>query len=174
MNNSGPTADPSGASHSLQRPDVAIAEGQPARNLPIGFPRPEVHNSTVRRVQLNGNLHDVLETITGNFYEFGRTLKQAIYGFVVHAMAVTKNPDSSYTRTQPLRQFAIKIYTRQKLRELRGNTQENPFMEIAALQYLGRHPGVVSQVECCGDSQNLYSIMEFCDGTELYGKFTDS
>ena len=95
----------------LQMPEV-----QPVQNQPIGFPNAVIHNSVVRRVQLDdGSLHDVLETVTENFYEFGRKLKESIYGYVFHAVSVTKNPDGSYTRTQPLRQFAIKVYTRQRL-----------------------------------------------------------
>jgi serine/threonine protein kinase len=68
-----------------------------------------------------------------------------------------------------LKQYAIKIYFRSKLRELNGRSQENPHQEIAAMQFIGNdHIHVMGQIECCGDNDNIYSVMDFSDGMELF------
>ena len=36
------------------------------------------------------------------------------------------------------------------------------------MQYLGDHPNIMCQIECVEDRDNIYSIMPFCDGGELY------
>ena len=33
---------------------------------------------------------------------------------------------------------------------------------------MGQHTHVISQLECCSDGDNVYSIMEFIEGGELY------
>lgn len=40
--------------------------------------------------------------------------------------------------------------------------------ELSAMQFIGEHPNVMGQIECCQDRENVYSIMDFCDGGELY------
>lgn len=138
-----------------------------------------------------------LETDNGNVYEIGRILKDAIYGHVYHAVLTQRIqiPDLSgnenkyvnsqtnngnkgfgpadvtgvtYSRTNPLQQVAIKVYSKQRIREYRGRTQEDPIKELSSMQYLEEHPSIMSQLECVEDRDNIYSIMPFCDGGELY------
>ena len=106
---------------------------------------------------------------SGNMYEVGRKLKNCIFGQVNHAVKVVKNEAGVYTRAMPIKQYAIKVYFRARLQQYHGRTQENPFQEIAAMQYVGNdHPNVMGQIECCGDGDNLYSIMDFSDGSEMF------
>ena len=119
---------------------------------------------------IEGRLRPVMEVSSGNFYEFGRQLRGTIFGQVNHAIKVIRNEETGvYSRAQPLQQYAIKIYFRSKLRELNGRSQENPHQEIAAMQFIGNdHVHVMGQIECCGDNDNIYSVMDFSDGMELF------
>jgi serine/threonine-protein kinase Chk1 len=109
-----------------------------------------------------------MQTDTGNFYETGRILRETIFGQVIHAIKLERSPSGHLYRPFPMKQLAIKIYYRMRLKAYRGKTQENPSNEIAAMQFLGSHPNIMNQVECCGDRDNVFSIMEFSDGGELY------
>lgn len=65
--------------------------------------------------------------------------------------------------------YAIKVYSKRILRAYQGRTAENPLTEITALQYIGdNHPNVMGQVECLTDDENIYSIMRYCNGCELF------
>ena len=161
------------------RPEVTVH--------PIDFPIPEVKQATLRKVFLVLGTDKIvsrsaLETSNGNVYEIGRVLKDAIYGHVYHAILLYHQPnaanvdsmngsngsDSYYCRANPLQQVAIKAYSKERIREYRGRTQENPIKELSSMQYLGDHPNIMCQIECVEDRENIYSIMPFCDGGELY------
>ena len=49
-------------------------------------------------------------------------------------------------------------------------TQEDPMKELSIGQYLSSHPhpNVVRFIECIEDSDHIFSVMEFCDGGELF------
>ena len=140
---------------------------------PIQFPNPTLHQCIMARVPVTTGektveMKVIMETDTGNFYETGRKLRETIFGQVIHAIQLRRGEDGHLYRAAPIRQLAIKIYYRVRLRAYRGKTQENPNTEIAAMQYIGSHPNIMSQLECCCDRENVYSIMEFSDGGELY------
>ena len=40
--------------------------------------------------------------------------------------------------------------------------------ELSAMQFIGTHPHIMGQLECCQDRDNVYSVMDFCDGGEVY------
>ena len=140
---------------------------------PIAFPVPKVNQSIMSRVPVmtGENVSEVkviMETSTGNFYEIGRKLKETIFGEVIHAIRLQRGANGKLFRVIPLRQLAIKIYYRQRLRDFDRKTHENPNTEIAAMQFIGKHINIVEHFECCSDHDNVYSIMEFADGGELY------
>ena len=118
----------------------------------------------------------VIASGSGRLYEVGVTLKKAIFGEVIHAHLLLPSEGNSATNTAETDTFvrtdqhrAIKIYSKRKLREMQGRTAENPLMEITALQFIGDdHPNIMGQIECCADSLNIYSVMRFCPGGELY------
>ena len=152
---------------------------------PEPFPDPVIRASKFRRVNVfvNGQLERkaVIESGSGRFYEIGTTLKKAIFGQVVHAHLLSPSPSNTtsngsendtFTRTE--HQRAIKIYSKRTLRALQGRTAENPLVEITALQFIGdNHPNIMGQIECCTDEDNIYSIMRYCPGGELFD-FIDS
>eukprot|EP00600_Ochromonadales_sp_CCMP1393_P005713 CAMPEP_0174974818 /NCGR_PEP_ID=MMETSP0004_2-20121128/12076_1 /TAXON_ID=420556 /ORGANISM="Ochromonas sp., Strain CCMP1393" /LENGTH=360 /DNA_ID=CAMNT_0016225555 /DNA_START=221 /DNA_END=1303 /DNA_ORIENTATION=- len=152
---------------------------------PDPFPNPVIRASKFRRVNVvmpDGSIarKAVIESASGNFYEIGTTLKKAIFGQVVHALLLAPNnppatdPTQLESATEPTfrrtdQQRAIKIYSKRTLRELQGRTAENPLVEITALQFIGdQHPNIMGQIECCTDDDNIYSIMRFCPGGELF------
>ena len=140
---------------------------------PIQFPNPTLHQCIMARVPVTTSddtveMKVIMETDTGNFYETGRKLRETIFGQVIHAIQLRRGDDGHLYRASPIRQLAVKIYYRVRLRAYRGKTQENPNTEIAAMQFIGKHPNIMSQLECCSDRDNVYSIMEFSDGGELY------
>lgn len=140
---------------------------------PIAFPVPKVHQSIMSRVPVmtGENVSEVkviMETSTGNFYEAGRKLKETIFGEVIHAIKLQRGADGNLFRVIPLCQLAIKIYYRVRLRDFDRKTHENPNTEIAAMQFIGKHVNIVEHLECCSDHDNVYSIMKFADGGELY------
>ena len=140
---------------------------------PIAFPAPIIHQSLMVRVPvtLGDNTVEVkvvLETSTGNFYETVRKLRDTIFGQVIHAIQLRRDENGRLHRANPIRQLAIKVYYRSRLRSFKNKTHENPTTEIAVMQFIGKHQNVVGFLECCGDRDNVYSIMEFADGGELY------
>jgi serine/threonine protein kinase len=111
----------------------------------------------------------ILTSASGAHYQIGRMLKKAIYGAVLHSTVLMPNKSAanSYTRTSTT--VAIKVYSKKIIYEQGSKSQENPFNEIAALQYVGDdHPNIVGQIECCSDEENIYSIMPFVEGGELF------
>ena len=140
---------------------------------PIAFPAPIIHQSIMVRVpvSLGDNTSEVkvvLETSTGNFYETVRKLRDTIFGQVIHAIQLRRDENGRLHRANPIRQLAIKVYYRSRLRSFKNKTHENPTTEIAVMQFIGKHQNVVGFLECCGDRDNVYSVMEFADGGELY------
>mmetsp|Transcript_21780 Transcript_21780/g.37618 ORF Transcript_21780/g.37618 Transcript_21780/m.37618 type:complete len:339 (-) Transcript_21780:706-1722(-) len=153
---------------------------------PEPFPDPVIRASKFRRVNVfvHGQLERkaVIESGSGHFYEIGTTLKKAIFGQVVHALLITPSVGNSPTNTADTDTFvrtdqerAIKIYSKRTLRALQGRTAENPLVEITALQFIGdNHPNIMGQIECCTDDDNIYSIMRFCPGGELFDHIDSS
>jgi serine/threonine protein kinase len=133
------------------------------------FPNPLLKRSSIRKINLalpDGRISErtvIYNETTMNTYEVGRLLKKAIFGKVIHALELRNNGNDQYVRTG--KEFAIKVYSKQTLRGLQGKTQEDPFREISALQFIGDdHPNLMGQVDCCSDEASIYSIMRFCPG----------
>ena len=118
---------------------------------------------------IDGVSRPVMEVSSGNLYELDRILRGTIFGQVNLAVKIHRTHDGVYSRVMPLQYYAIKVYFRHRLQELQGRTQENPFQEIAAMQYVGNdNENVMGQIECCSDRENIYSVMDFSDGDELF------
>ena len=136
---------------------------------PLSLPRPTVLQSAIGEVMIDGVSRPVMEVSSGNLYELDRILRGTIFGQVNLAVKIHRTHEGVYSRVIPLQYYAIKVYFRHKLQELQGRTQENPFQEIAAMQYVGNdNENVMGQIECCSDRENIYSVMDFSDGDELF------
>jgi serine/threonine protein kinase len=140
---------------------------------PEPFPNPVIRRSVVRRVPVRlsdsqTERRPVVESASGHVYEIGSTLKKAIFGQVIHGILLHREEgDDVYIRS--CQEVAIKIYSKRTLRTLQGRVQENPLMEITAMQFIGsHHPNIMGQLECCTDEENIYSIMCYCHGGELF------
>lgn len=107
-------------------------------------------------------------SVTNHMYVFGEQIRTAIFGRVVFAILLQQIPETNEFRMTTY-EVAIKVYVRERLRALQGRTQENPLMEITALQFLGdHHPCILGQIECVMDTENIYSIMRYYGGGELF------
>lgn len=68
----------------------------------------------------------------------------------------------------------LKISEWHKIHSMRGRHLEDPIKEIAALQLLGNyHPHVIGAREALQDDFNLYTIMPYLQGGDLYGRLAD-
>lgn len=146
---------------------------------PLPFNPPHLGRSAIRKLPIMIREDKVVEQVvlqtpSNNFYELGRVLREAIYGQVNHAVALVSLDGTIYQRANPIRQVAIKVYSQARLRSMRGKTQENPVAELSAMQLIGQHPNILTALECCHDAENIYSILEFCDGGELYDVIEES
>lgn len=91
----------------------------------------------------------------------------------MHAIMLRPLGGDNFARTET--EVAIKVYSKKTLRALQGKTQENPLMEITALQFItDDHPNIMGQIECCTDEDNIYSIMRFVKGGELFDYIDES
>lgn len=151
---------------------IAVAE-------PESFPNPIIRKSSIRKVNIvlpNGSVLEkrtIIDSTFGRQYELGAQLKKAIFGQVMHAILLRPLGGDNFARTDS--EVAIKVYSKKTLRALQGKTQENPLMEITALQFISdAHPNIMGQIECCTDDDNIYSIMRFIKGGELFDFIDES
>jgi len=143
---------------------------------PVQIPNPDVKSCVVKRMRVLCNDNRILEKIviesqSGKYYEVGRYIRDTIFGHVNHALLLQRSHGDILVRSDPIEHLAMKVYMRSRLREMQGRTQENPFKEMSTMQFIsqsGSHSNVIRHIECCADNDNVYSLMEFCDGGELY------
>ena len=84
---------------------------------PLAFPVPVIRQCVMRRVQVRVSAQDIVEraaveSVSGKCYELGRTIKEAIYGQVCHAILLVCVQEALYERTFPIQQLAIKVYSK--------------------------------------------------------------
>lgn len=102
------------------------------------------------------------------YYEFSIVIKKSIYGLVVRANVLEQTSPDTFRRTG--RDVAIKVCAKDVLVRSGGVSLENPITEIGAMQDVGepRHPNIATQVECCVDDKNIYSVLKYHHGVELF------
>jgi len=108
------------------------------------------------------------------YYELTRKVRDTLFGAVHHALELVPTAGGVLTRMSPPRQMAVKVYFHARLREYANRTRENPWNEIAAGQYIPSHPHVMTLDDCCYDQENVYGIMEFWDGGEMFDVINNS
>jgi len=147
----------------------------------VAFPEYVVNQGAMHEVpvQCNDGVYPrrALVAESGGCYEIGRQLRQAIYGEVRHGMRLEFDAEHRFYRRVQNGHVAIKIMRKARIAERQGRTQENPLNEIAAMQFISEptgHAHVLRQIECVGDADNLYSIMPYCDGGELFDYVAES
>lgn len=178
---------------------LAYFEGLPVAD-PIPFPSPVIKPASRGKVLVftdedednnSSQMHRRYATeeipeerpaliIQDHVYEISEEpLRKAIFGQVLFGVAlentglIANGPANRPIFRRTKMEIAVKVYYRDRLRSLQGRTQENPLMEITAMQYLGDgHPGIVGQVECGMDSENIYSLMRFYPGGELFDRIS--
>lgn len=168
---------------------VSVPASQQVNNPPA----PKVHNALVMKGIVLGcrdqttisssDVFHVLCSESGSSYEMGNIIKRSIYGVVLHGFVLQQMGVSAKDApTVQMKVFlrrneavAIKLYDKRLLRAniSKGQVGENPLHEITAMQYLSSFSDlndthVMGQIECCMDEQNIYSVMPYFHGCELF------
>mmetsp|Transcript_21602 Transcript_21602/g.32251 ORF Transcript_21602/g.32251 Transcript_21602/m.32251 type:complete len:406 (-) Transcript_21602:106-1323(-) len=156
---------------------------------PESFPAPQLgsckwvrsHSSFVYDPMANAK-YEASNVLISHESEYGYwlrgTIRRALFGKVVHAHVLRRreNPDDDCIWEATGSQCAVKLLSWSKIRKNEANKQtlEDPLKEIAAMQYIKRHPdasrNVLTPVEVISDSKHIYVIMPFCKDGELYDR----
>eukprot|EP01041_Mallomonas_annulata_P012798 gene12798-26982_t len=158
----------------MQGIEIVGPDGQSAN--PMVFPTPCIKDAVLQRAPVMGvgQSVDILRSSSGNIYEVGRRLRESIYGEVRFGVILC---GESGTLARTNNSVAIKVYLKIRLTQYAGRTQENPYKEIAAMQFLKQngqcHPNIVNLIECLQDDKCVYSVLEYYDGGELFDQLDD-
>jgi serine/threonine protein kinase len=129
-------------------------------------------------------------------YWIQRTVREAIYGRVIFAVVLKRRrptPTATAAEWEVTEQHcAVKEMSWQHIRKERDRLAEDPIKEVAAMQYLkqwhrnNKRPlhqqqdgvthiiqsiletNIMMPLDLLSDDRNLYSIMPYCDGGELF------
>lgn len=120
---------------------------------------------------------NVLCSASGAYYAIGDVVKKTIYGAVAHGIQL----EEVYTHNSSAKVFkcteqevAIKVFSKQLIVQHMSKSREQPLNEVALLQYLGNnHRNVLGQIECCADDKQMYSVMQWVSGGELFDHIAD-
>jgi serine/threonine protein kinase len=141
------------------------------------LPNPYVFKAFIRKenvVEDNDDRHSsmqavrVLSSQSKAHYELGEVIKKTIYGAVIHGVVLEPVSGTDvFLRTQE--DVAIKVFAKHLIVHNMSRSREQPLNEMSILQYLGhQHPHILGQIECCADDNNMYSIMPWAQGGELF------
>lgn len=141
---------------------------------PISFPNPQISklSDCQREVIVRDSIKflNIVESAQSHFYEKGKVIKDAIYGFIETHNIIEKSSFGSATdliRSQVV--VAVKRIIHARNTE---GKSEDPVKEIAALHYiqntLGGHTNIVRLIEICQNRYETLIIMEMLDCEDLY------
>lgn len=117
----------------------------------------------------------VLCSQSGARFELGEIIKKTIYGAVLHGVVLEPLAASSSVFVRSEEDVAIKVYAKHLVTQNLARSREQPLNEMAILQYVGNNfPHILGQIECCADDNNMYSIMPWVHGGELFDHVADN
>jgi serine/threonine protein kinase len=176
---------------SLHYNDIEDA-GQAVR--PLDFPKPEVHRAAIissfARNHTTSSGHSIVcdkllvripdhqaysfESHVNRAYLIKKRLSKSTYGCIRLCVVLRRRCQEDVTEdgiewesTDEL--VALKASLWSRIRKQRGRHMEDPIKEVAALQHSGNyHPNVLGCLEVLQDDENLYTIMPYCKGGDLY------
>jgi serine/threonine protein kinase len=156
------------------------SEGESAAHfVPGRFPNPTVMTSYILTAEVENEtgqveVKNVLSSASGVFYKFSIVIKKSICGLVVRAKVLVPTQEGQFVTTG--REVAIKVCAKDVLQRVGGVSLENPILEIGAMQDFGQpnHPNLSTQYECCVDDKNIYSVLKFHAGVELFDHILNS
>lgn len=141
------------------------------------LPNPYVFKAFIRKenvVEDNDDRHSsmqavrVLSSQSKAHYELGEVIKKTIYGAVIHGVVLEPVSGTDVFLRTP-EDVAIKVFAKHLIVHNMSRSREQPLNEMSILQYLGnQHPHILGQIECCADDNNMYSIMPWAQGGELF------
>ena len=140
--------------------------------------------------------HDNPGVSPQNAYWIQRTIRDAIYGRVLFAVVLRRrhNPTDGADWEVTTDHCAVKELSWQHIKKESGKLAEDPIKEVSAMQYLRkwfqtkhgriqpltanssvsesframRESNIMMPLDLLSDERNLYSIMPYCDGGELF------
>ncbi|CAM9161112.1 unnamed protein product, partial [Hapterophycus canaliculatus] len=121
-----------------------------------------------------GSRFTLVSQKTGRRWRAVDSTRECQFGEVLRAVELTNGV------VEAQEYFAIKELSLDKLREMQGKTHEDPLREVAALQYLPRHPNVLTCTEALYDEDSIYVVTPFYSGGEVFdalagrGRFDES
>jgi len=124
----------------------------------------------------------LISTNSGNYaYKIQRTIRDAIYGKVVHASVLERNVARRCWEMNG-DECAIKIMNRRKMDKNAKSRviEEDPLREMAAMQHLkncrqSQHQSnVLAPVDIIQDDENVYLILPMCNGGELFDRLDET
>mmetsp|Transcript_11261 Transcript_11261/g.16048 ORF Transcript_11261/g.16048 Transcript_11261/m.16048 type:complete len:405 (-) Transcript_11261:144-1358(-) len=152
---------------------------------PLEFPSPTVHRASIVTLQAMDHRTRKVHTLKSvllsfsqdRAYLFKKKLSKSTNGTVRLAVVLERRKRRKskerveWESTEQL--IAIKISSWASMRRFRGRHLEDPIKEISAMQLLGNyHPNVVGTIEVLQNDENLYTVMQYCGGGDLFSRVT--
>lgn len=137
----------------------------------VDFPEVAMAPAQIEQYYGGSRLSTNLLRIGDHLYFTEKKLRDCIYGVVFMGCRVEIS-GSEMKRVAGAERVAIKKIEKRKLEEKRGRqSAENPMSEIACMHYLrecGGHPHVLTYIEVAETERDIYLVLPFCNGGELF------
>ncbi|CAM9478596.1 unnamed protein product [Ectocarpus fasciculatus] len=145
----------------------STADDDDARG-PLGFPEPNF--SPALKVVGYDESVTLVSQATGRRWRVVDSSRECQFGEVLRAVQLS----GEAAPTAAPAYFAIKELKVDKLIEMQGRTHEDPLKEVAALQYLPKHPNVLACTEALLDENSIYIVTPFHGGGEVFNALSAS
>lgn len=111
----------------------------------------------------------ILQSSSGMNYFLGAVMRKAKFGQVHRMYKLSpKSEDNVYVLCEGV-EMAVKVFRKREMLNQRGNSEEDPVAEIAAMQALAlqQHQHVLACLEYMHDSENVYMVMPLYNGGDI-------
>lgn len=143
---------------------------------PLIFPEPVIADAVKTNVEVfhqgrrrawSGVIHRQHEQNPTVAYGPRKRLQNAIYGSVwLYTKFQWNGHFGQWETTNEL--FAIKIFSRTNIRQMKGRLAEDPMKEISTMQFLGlQNIHILGLIEVLQDEDYIYAVMPYCRGGDL-------
>ncbi|CAM9314809.1 unnamed protein product [Ectocarpus sp. 6 AP-2014] len=139
----------------------STADDDDARG-PLSFPEPNF-SPALKVVDYDDSV-TLVSQATGRRWRVVDSSRGCQFGEVLRAVELSGEAAPAV----PPAYFAIKELKVDKLIEMQGRTHEDPLKEVAALQYLPKHPNVLACTEALLDENSIYIVTPFYSGGEVF------
>lgn len=141
--------------------------------MQLAPPTPVMHPSTAHNVFVKTadnrmESKQALVSRCSNIYELGPILREGKFGSIRVATVLKNTTKENEFERASEKPVALKVYSMEKMKDIRGNAIENPWLEIEIQQMIGNnHPNLVGVIETCIVEHNLFIVLPFFNGGDL-------